>query len=428
MKKTKNKCIITKISAALMCMLILLQFTSCARIAAAELSAAYNAEPEVPARGTLGLDTHGDVITALQGLSLDVLRGAATDGGNTVVSPVSALICLAMMANGADGQTRAQIESAVGVDIDTLNAFMEDFVAGLVSYEKCRLSVASSLWLNSGDPHLSVSEDFLRTNAKYYRSDVYSSDFGPGTVRDLNRWVKETSLGMIDSILEEIDTDAVMYLLSTVAFDAQWQEKYEKKSVRDADFTDADGKTGQVKTLFSTENRYLSGEGFTGFVKSYTGSKYAFVGLLPDEGTGVGTLLARLDGNTLTEMWQNARTGVKVYASIPAFEVETNTDLARVFRGLGVTDMFDPSLADFSKMGEYGDDGLFCSSFSQKTVIELDENGTRAASVSIGSMAPTSAPPPDEVYYVYLNRPFVYMIIDVDTCLPVFAGNVGFCF
>lgn len=420
----KNKCIMTKISAIMICVMHLLQLTSCAKIAAAELSAAYNVEPAVPARGTLGLDTHGDVITSLSDLSLDVLRKAASDGGNTVVSPVSALICLAMMANGADGETRAQIESAVGVDLDTLNAFMEDFVAGLVSYEKCRLSVASSLWINSSDPHLRVSEDFLKANAKYYRSDVYSSDFGAQTLRDLNRWVKETSLGMIDSILEEIDTGAVMYLLSTVAFDAQWQEKYEKKSVRDSAFTDSDGKTDQVRTLFSSENRYLSGEGFTGFVKNYAEGRYAFVGLLPNEGTDVGTLLARLDGNALREMWQSVRTGVKVYASIPAFEVETNTDLAQVFKGLGVTDMFDPSLADFSKMGAYGDDGLYCSSFSQKTVIELDENGTRAASVSIGSMAPTSAPPPEEVYYVYLNRPFVYMIIDLDTCLPVFAGTV----
>lgn len=420
----KIKCILTKISSLFLCAVLLISASSCMKIAATELSAAYYVAPTVPERGSIGLDTHAGVITSLADVSFELLKNAATDNNrnNAVVSPTSALICLAMMANGADGQTLEQIESAIGVDMDTLNAFMEKFAASLVSYEKCRLSLASSLWINSKDPLLTVKEDFLRTNAKYYRSDIYSSDFSSQTVRDMNLWVDEKSFGMIDSVLDEIDPTAMMYLVSCVAFDAEWQEKYTKKSVRDSDFTDIDGNTEQVRTLFSKEGKYLSGESCTGFVKNYAGGKYGFVGLLPNEDTDVYALLESLDGTAWCELWQSMRIGVDVRTSIPVFDVETNTDLAESFKSLGVTDMFDSANADFSRMGAYGNEGLFCSSFSQKTLLELDENGTRAASVSIGSMAPTSAPPPDEIYYVYLDRPFVYMIVDLDTGLPLFAG------
>ena len=64
----------------------------------------------------------------------------------------------------------------------------------------------------------------------------------------------------------------------------------------------------------------------------------------------------------------------------------------------------------------------FVSEVLHKTVISVNEEGTRAAAVTatinIGSASG------DEDRQVYLDRPFLYMIINTKTNTPIFIGTV----
>ena len=417
--------------AALLTLLlaILLGVSSCVpKISATELSLK-GAPITVPQSGTLSDDRYSETVIKLTDLSLRLAALSAEKGESSVVSPISALICLALMANGANGETLAQIETALGVEIEELNAFMADLTATVLGYdnESCELRLASSIWIKE-DAALRVNDEFLRTNAQSYRAQIYSSPFDKRTARDINAWIERSTDGLIKDMLDEADPSAMMYLISTVAMDAKWQEKYEKSAVRDSAFTNYSGETKQVETMFSTEGRYLANESCCGFVKNYHGGRYALATLLPNEGVDVYDMLSTLSGESWKALLDGCKSGVIVKTSMPSFSIEQRLDLAASMAALGITDMFDSDAADFSRLGSYGGEGLYCSSFEQKTVIDVNSDGTRAASASVGVMAPTSAgPSPEEqkIYQVYLTRPFIAAVIDLETGLPMFISVVS---
>lgn len=223
---------------------------------------------------------------------------------------------------------------------------------------------------------------------------------------------------MIDSILSEIPDDVIMYLINALVFDAKWEEKYEEDDIRDVTFTNYDKTETAVDMLFSEESVYLYGDGVKGFAKNYSGGAYSFVALLPDEDTDIYDYTASLTGKAWLSLW-NSRETATVKVRIPEFTYTSHMKLNDVLFTMGMTDMFDPDLADFSKLGYSEAGNIFCSAVEQKVFIEVDRNGTKAAAITWGLMSDKLV---DNI--VYLNRPFVYAIVDNSTGLPLFFGVV----
>lgn len=357
--------------------------------------------------------------------SLEFFREALDENGeNQLVSPLSAMLCLALVANGAAGDTLAEMEAVFGMDIETLNESLYSYMAALYSGENCKVTQANSIWFRDAD-YLTVREDFLQTNANWYAAQVYEAPFDESTMHDVNNWVKKHTDGMIDSILSEPPAkEAIMYLINTLVFDAKWQTKYEKDDVRDCTFTNADGSKTTVDMMYSDESVYLSGEGFSGFAKNYEGNAYSFVGLLPeDESTDIFAFAKSLTGEGWTEMW-NGRRYAPVYAGIPEFSYDSYIPLNEVLEAMGMKEMFMPEDADFSRLGESVRGNIYCSSVEQKTFIDVSRNGTKAAAVTWATMVECTLAAPVERHTVILDRPFVYAIVDNATGLPLFIGVV----
>ncbi len=341
-------------------------------------------------------------------------------GKNQLLSPLSAMYCLALIANGAGEETRAQMSAVLGMAPEELNPTLLAYALGLPSGENAKLELANSVWFRDCDS-LKINESFLQTVADWYAAQIYASAFDAKTVKNINAWCEKYTDGMIKKIIDEAEPSSMLYLINALAFEAKWATEYEKDQIESGDFTTATGEKQAATFLHSTEHLYLEGDTFEGVAKYYKGGNYAFVGLLPKAGTDAATLAATLTGEEWMRAW-NSQSGEVVKTKIPEFKTETFIKLTDILRAMGMPNAFDPAVANFLPMGTYNGGSLYLSDVFQKTYLELDRNGTKAAAVTWGIMEATSAAPPENPKEIYLDRPFVYLIVDTATGIPSFIG------
>ncbi len=354
------------------------------------------------------------------GLELFQLSVAETPDKNTMISPLSIQLALAMTANGAAGNTKVQMEQVLAGNhkIEDLNKYLYTYVNGLPNAENYKVNIANSIWFRDDDA-FQVEPEFLQVNADYYNAQVNASPFDENTVTDINNWVNKNTDGMIPSLLDEIPNTALMYLINAICFDAQWETAYRESSVCDSKFTTFDGSKQDVEMMYSSENLYIQDGKATGFIKQYKDEKYSFVALLPNE-TGEEAFYEYVEGLTpkkIQYMLKNVQR-TEVETGLPKFTSEYTLTMNSVLSAMGMQDAFT-SAADFSKLG-HASDNIYIGSVLHKTFIEVDEQGTKAAAVTSVEVECEAA----ISNIVILNRPFVYMIIDNETNLPLFIGTL----
>ena len=343
-------------------------------------------------------------------------------GRNVLLSPLSVLSALVMTANGARGETQSQMEEAFGISVPELSACLWDYQRTLPAAEKYKLTMANAIWFTA-DERFTVEEDFLKKNEELFESGIRRVTFDSTACKEINDWVKDNTDGMIEEILDEIPADAVMYLVNALAFDAEWERIYRENEVREGEFKTEDGNTINVEMMYSEESQYLEDTHATGFLKYYADRKYAYAALLPEEGMTVAEYVATLDGEKLRDILSHP-TQLHVNAAIPKYESEYSTELRRILEEMGMQDAFDSAKADFSGIGRSLDGNIFISRVLHKTYIAVDEKGTKAGAATAVEMRAEGAMPQEDVRTVYLNRPFVYMILDCEHNLPLFLGVV----
>ena len=341
---------------------------------------------------------------------------------NLLFSPLSAMVALAMTQNGARESTLAQMEALLGgsLSAEELNATLSTWIADLIKRPDVTLNTANSIWFK--DNRLIPEKAFLQTNANYYNAQIYAAPFNDQTVKDVNLWIKEQTNGLIKEMLSKLNPETVMLLINTLYFEAAWSDRYTDYQLQDGVFHGVQG-DADAQMMYSVESTYLTMEGAQGFRKYYDGGFY-FAAFLPDEGTDVAEFVASLTGEQLSAALQSG-SRADVHAKIPSFSCDCDLPLKDVLLPL-ISDAFDEIKADFSGLGKTVDENpIYIGDVKQKTTITLDQNGTKAAAVTI--VAPECEEGmPDElpVYHITLDRPFVYMIVDSITHLPIFIGIV----
>lgn len=388
------------------------------RVSADELSKAY------ARNATESCTVTDEFKNSFTDFSLELFQKSITrTSQNNLLSPLSAAMCLALVNNGAGGNTRAQLEALFGMNTDALNRALYAYTNSLYTEKNCKLSLANSIWMKEDE--LEVKPSFLQTNADWFGAQAYAAPFDQRTVTDINNWCYNKTTGKINKILDNIPADAVMYLLNAVDFDAKWLNAYERKDIEDGTFHGYNGTDSDVTMLYSLENRYILDENAVGFTRPYIGNQYSFMALLPDEGVDIYEYIDSLSA----EKWQAFLEPTSyeyrvVHARIPEFSYETDFSLKESLQALGVTDMFSRYDADFT--GIHEENELYCYTLQQKAIIELDRNGTKAAAITMAGIGcKGTAPAPSEPLYITLDRPFVYAIIDNTHKLPIFLGAVA---
>ena len=331
---------------------------------------------------------------------------------NILVSPLSIHNALGMTANGAAGATQSEFEQYFQMEINPLNQMIGSFNQTLQEDGESELLLANSIWLETGLAK-DVENDFLSSAKTYYDAQVFTADFDSKTTDDINAWVSEHTKERIPKIVDDV-TGSVAVLVNALSFDAQWLVPYNEAAVADGTFTNRKGEAQTVPMMGGKESFYIEDEDATGFEKLYK-DKFSFVALLPKQ--DMDSFLAALTPKKL-ENYLTQRKEETVQTSIPKFKAEYSTSLKDALSS-EIPSAFDPDTADFSKIEKDAVENLFISDVLHKTMIEVDELGTKAGAATAVILERTAA---EEAKIVNLDRPFVYAIVDQETRLPLFIG------
>lgn len=342
--------------------------------------------------------------------ALSLLKTTYKAGENTVLSPYSVYIALSMTANGARGETLSQIESLLGMPLEELNPYS----LYLQNAGGAELAEANSLWLHES---LSVEEAFLQNLKNYYDAQVYSSPFDSSTLEAMNSWISRQTKDRIPQALDQMNPNAMLYLINALTFDGTWKTVYTTEDISTQTFYGLNGEQS-VEMMSSTESLYLDDGLATGFLKDYEGSRYSFLALLPREDISLETYLSSLTREALLRTIEEAKT-TSVVATMPKLQLETTVEMRDILTEMGMVDAFTMD-ADLS--GINGSQDLFVSRILHKTYLQVDETGTQAGAVTIEEIVTKGAFLNQE--YVFLNRPYLMGIYDkVNHCF-LFLGAV----
>ena len=374
-----------------------------------------------------GYETYKEFIDSQLSFTVGLLQETYRENkeGNDLVSPYSIAQALGMTTNGANGQTLDEMEDVIGggMPIDSLNRYFRgqrEMTINTSDDPKWTISTANSIWTRNDRSRIQVLPEFIQNCVDYYDSECYIAPFDDTTITDVNNWVNCKTNEMIPTILNKIDPNDVMYLVNAVAFQAEWADPYEKTN--DGKFTAADGTVQEAKMLCSSED-YISDDNTEGIIKDYSGLRYAFAALLPDEDTPMDTYIENLTAEKLRNLLASrfGKEYSQATAMLPKFSYEYENELNDELEDMGMPTAFSNG-ADFSNMSAIAHlNPLHIGSVIHKTFIDLDENGTKAAAATIVKMQDKAIPMQPEKTVVF-DRPFVYCIYDTETYIPIFIG------
>ncbi len=337
---------------------------------------------------------------------------------NVIISPISIASVLGMLLSGADSATLSEIEGLLQLESEEFNHGIYTFFDSLEA--SSTINNVNSLWIKD-DNAFSVREDFLQTNANFYKAEVFKSPFDKTAVENINSWVKGATDGEIKEIIGEVDKNTCMYLINALTFNAEWHTPYAKEDISDGTFNTPHSSV-PVKMMRSTENYYIKTANSEGFIKEYKNGDYRFVALLPNKNTDINDYITSLKNDSLDSIIKSANQQ-SVIATMPKFESTFEIGLSETLKALGVKTAFNEDKADFSRLGTYLGRNLYLADVLQKAYIVADEKGTKAGAVTKAEMAAKSSLEARPVS-ITLDRPFVYAIVDAKTNIPLFIGKV----
>ncbi len=350
------------------------------------------------------------------------------DSGNLFYSPYSISLALAMTYAGARGETERQMSNALHFILsqDKLHPAFNALDLQLASRGEgssgtegkgFRLNIANAIWGQQGYDFL---QDFLDKLAENYGAGMRIANFieAPENSRvTINDWVAHQTEEKIKDLIPSgaIDNLTRLVLTNAIYFNAAWLHPFDVRATAEGDFHLLNGSIKVPMMRQTGSFGYASGTGYQAVELLYDGSEISMVILLPDKGNFdpfENSLNAELVSQISKDLSHN-----RIELTMPSFEFEAQFKLGAMLQKMGMSDAFNPQLADFSGMD--GTKDLSISDAFHKAFVLVNENGTEAAAATGVVIGVTSVPP-----RVTVDRPFIFLIRDIATNTTLFAGRV----
>jgi serine protease inhibitor len=378
--------------------------------------------------GDIELSTAGKkVVSAANDFGIDIFQLLLEDepvDKNIFISPVSISLALAMTYNGAKNATEDSMAYALRMNNLTpeeINSTYKDLIEGLTSAdEKVLMDIANSIWYRQG---FMVEQDFLNINSHYYNSEVQGLDFeAPESVDIINNWVAENTNNKIPTILDQISPDHVMFLINAIYFKAIWTLEFDPQETRDDHFRLANGNLSEISMMqYQDTINYFENDDFQAVELDYGAGNFSMVILLPKGNLTTEDLWSK----TTPEIWNTwmesfNKREVKLY--LPKFTFRYEKKLNDVLKAMGMGIAFRPGIADFTGINKQFP--LNIDYVKHKTFVEVNEEGTEAAAVTIVAIELTSIGPGGTPIF-RADHPFIFAIREKSTNSIVFLGKVA---
>ena len=344
---------------------------------------------------------------------------------NMMVSPLSLTQAMAMLANGADGDTKAELVKVLGFEgysLEEMNAYYMNLNKGLLSVDKAtKLSLANSFWLNN---QYTAIDSYKKTLQTYFDAEVQELAFDNTIYAIINRWVEENTYGCIKNMLYEgdINNSTVMALLNATYFKGVWKNKFKKKNTFKGNF-EAPDKSSFVEYMKQErlEANVYEDKECKLIELPYGNEAFGMVVVLPNEELSLDELTQSVDADKWQSWMEQLSFHTNVLVQLPKFtgKYEYNENLKQTLIEMGIVDAFSKHDADFSQMIKAE---TYVDIIKQNSFIEVNEEGTEAAAaVYTGENALEGAV---KRFEFKATRPFFYAIKEKSTNAILFMGKV----
>ena len=367
---------------------------------------------------------YADNLRSFFSLGIPVFLSGEAD--NPVCSPLNIYMALAMLAETTDASSRQQILDALGSgDLTALRTKAgQVWNAHYLADGSSATVLANSLWLRDG---LIYKEETIQTLAGNYFASVFQGPLGsPEMNQALQDWINLQTQGLLKEHVGQLqmDPNTVLALASTVYYRAKWRNEFHEESNTEGPFHAPDGEqtvTFMNRTISS--GTYYWGEDFGATALPLEDGSAMWL-ILPDEGKTPADLLA--SGHALDMIltgipdYENQKR-LQVHLSLPKFDISADMQLQSPLAALGITDVFQEGVADFTPI--LPETPAWLDAAEHAARVAIDEEGVTAAAYTV-MMAVGNAMPPAEEVYLTFDRPFLFVISSHDN-LPLFAGIVN---
>lgn len=345
---------------------------------------------------------------------------------NMMVSPFSLTQAMAMLANGADGNTKAELVKVLGFEgysLEEMNAYYMNLNKGLLSVDKAtKLSLANSFWLNN---QYTAIDSYKKTLQANYDAEVKELAFDNNTYTKINQWAEENTYGCIKKVVSEsdINSNTIMALLNATYFNGAWKDKFEEKNSFKGNF-EAPNKSSFIEYMKQDKfeaNVYEDAECKL-IELPYGNEAFSMVVVLPNTEATLDELMQNVDADKWQNWMEQLSLHTNVLVQLPKFtgEYEYNENLKQTLMEMGVVDAFSALDADFSQMIEKR---MFVNFIKQNSFIKVNEEGTEAAAVTIYT-GENAASGGMKKFEFKATRPFFYAIKEKSTGVILFMGKV----
>ena len=344
---------------------------------------------------------------------------------NVFISPLSISLALAMTCNGANGDTRTEMQNVLrfpDLSADEVNGYFHSLSNALMNLDPTvNLGIANSIWYRHDFP---VLPEFIKVNKDSYNAEVQSLDFdNPASVNTINHWVALKTNDRITKVIDEIDPYQVMLLINAIYFKGQWTYNFDKNATADGIFHLFS--TGQSTVSFMQQQgtfNYYSNDSLQMVEMPYGQGNFSMIVLLPADGYSVSSLANGLSPEIWNEWTDNLRK-INVKLSLPKFKFEYERELNNDLIDLGMRKPFSIIDADFTKINAQGN--LYISLVKHNSFVEVSEEGTEAAAVTTVAISTTSIGPEEPAFIPFIaDRPFVFAIRETTTNTLIFMGKI----
>ena len=362
------------------------------------------------------------------------LNGKVKDQ-SIICSPLSITYVLSMVNDAAMGTTEQELEQTLGFHeggIRAVNDYCKNLIDNLPHVDdKVQLDIANAIFLND---KFQLKKQFQQDMVSYYDAKAEALDFrSPSTLDKINGWCKEKTCGMIPEILDNVDPAMVSYLLNAIYFKAEWASMFEKNDTREEAFAAPDGETRVPLMHQNVYMNSLRNDTYAAVSIPYGNGRWMMTVMLPEAGKTTDDVVSSLAASGWsTDYLKNPLAAAGLYAvdlKLPRFVTAFDTDfvdgkLIGLLKGMGIRQVFDENFAQVPNMCENAN--LFIGMMKQKAKIEVNEEGSEAAAVTVaGNLATASfGPTPDPPKATFhANRPFVYLIHEQSSGVILFVGK-----